>query len=77
VPSHLDVPQGPEPPQRVRGILTGVQTPGVCLHDWHCPVQALSQQTPSAMWPLVHSSFLVAGVPFGLGAKHFFVVLSQ
>jgi hypothetical protein len=54
-PSHFIVPQVPEPPQDVRGTLTALQTPGVCLHDWHCPVHALLQQTPSATKPLVHS----------------------
>jgi len=54
-PSHFSVPQVPEPPQDVRGALTALQTPGVCLQDWHCPVQALLQQTPSATKPLVHS----------------------
>jgi hypothetical protein len=54
-PSHFMVPQVPEPPQEVRGAVTALQTPGVCLQDWHCPVQALLQQTPSATRPLVHS----------------------
>jgi hypothetical protein len=55
VPSHFFVPHVPEPPQDVRGVVTALQVPGVCLQDWHWPVQALLQQTPSAMIPLVHS----------------------
>jgi hypothetical protein len=52
VPSHWPV-QPPDPAHAVRG-LTGlpvmvvhVPTEPLAAHDWHCPVHAPSQQTPS------------------------------
>ena len=48
-------PQVPEPPHELRGVTTGLHVPAVCAHDWHFPVQATLQQTPSATKPLRHS----------------------
>lgn len=64
------VPHVPEPPQGLRGVATTLQAPGVCLQDWHWPVHAPSQHTPSAMIPLVHSFELVAGDPSDERATH-------
>ncbi len=33
------------------------------MHDWHVPVQAASQQTPSAQKPVVHSPAPTQAVP--------------
>jgi hypothetical protein len=35
---------------------TGAQVPALPLTSqaWHCPPHALSQQKPSAQWPLAH-----------------------
>jgi hypothetical protein len=76
-PSHFMVPQVPEPPQELRGVVTALQAPGVCLQDWHLPVHALLQHTPSAMNPLVHSFELVAGDPSDLRAWHLPVAVLQ
>ena len=43
-PSHFLVPQVPEPPQELRGVVTDVQLPGVALHDWHKPSHFALQQ---------------------------------
>ena len=43
-PSHFLVPQVPEPPHELRGVVTDVQLPGVCLHDWHRPSHLALQQ---------------------------------
>lgn len=39
------------------------------LHAWHCPVQALSQQTPSTQWFELHSVFCPQVVPGGARAS--------
>ena len=50
----------PVPPHAARGLigapLTAVHFPTdpEALHDWHCPVQTPSQQTPSTQLPEVH-----------------------
>jgi hypothetical protein len=44
VPSHFMVPQVPEPVHAVRGVVTDLQVPGVCLHDWQLPVHCMLQQ---------------------------------
>jgi len=44
VPSHFIVPQVPEPLHAVRGVVTDLQVPGVCLHDWQLPVHCMLQQ---------------------------------
>jgi hypothetical protein len=40
------------------------------LHAWHCPVQSLSQQTPSPRWPETHWLGTVAAVPFASFGLH-------
>jgi len=44
VPSHFIVPQVPEPLHATRGVVTDLQVPGVCLHDWQLPVHCMLQQ---------------------------------
>jgi hypothetical protein len=59
VPSHWAL-HLPVPPQAARGLigspLTALHLPTepVSLHDWHWPLQAPSQQTPSTQFPDVH-----------------------
>jgi hypothetical protein len=51
-PAHVPVPlQGAV----VRAVVVIVHEPGVAAHDWHCPVQADSQQNPSTQWTVEHS----------------------
>jgi hypothetical protein len=76
-PSHFFVPQRPEPPQEDREVVTALQVPTVCLHDWHCPVHCELQQTPSETKPLAHSKVFTAVAPLVLRAAHFPVVVSQ
>jgi len=44
VPSHFKAPQVPVPPQAVRGVVTALHVPGVCLQDWQLPLHCVSQQ---------------------------------
>lgn len=50
--------------------VTGVQVPFATSHASHCPVQAVSQHTPSAQWPLVHASMLGHTSPFARVFSH-------
>jgi hypothetical protein len=58
----LQAPPHPEPSEAQAGReprgapATAVHAPMLpgTLHAWHCPLQAWSQQTPSAQWPEAH-----------------------
>jgi hypothetical protein len=78
VPSHDCFAHGSEPlggdghSPCFAAPATGVHAPLLVArsHDSHTPVHALSQQTPSAATPLVHSAALAALSPFGFFAMH-------
>ena len=53
VPLH-EPAHAPVPPQEVLGVVTLLQVPGVAEQDWHWPVHAPSQHTPSTQYPEVH-----------------------
>ena len=60
VPAHGVLPLGAEP-------VTAVHVPTLVgtVHDSHCPVQSVSQQTLSTQWPVPHSKARVQDVPGG------------
>src|SRR3954469_1819205 len=70
VPSQ-NPPQVPEPAHAGRplrgapGTAMHVPREPAWSHDWHCPLQAESQQTPSTQLAFAHWLFVAHGAPFG------------
>jgi hypothetical protein len=59
--------------------VTGEQVPALpeTVQEPHCPVQAVSQQTPSTQLPEAHWSAAVQAVPLVLSETHLLVAVSQ